>query len=67
MTFEDKLKELEKIVTSLEKGDCQLDEAMQLFEQGVALSKACNAQLEQARQKIVSIDDTEESEVQQND
>lgn len=57
MTFEDKMQELERIVTLLEKGECPLDEAMQLFEAGVALSKDCNLQLEQARQKINSIDD----------
>lgn len=67
MTFEDNLKELEKIVASLEKGDCQLDEAMQLFERGVTLSKACNEQLKQARQKIAYIDDSEDLEAHQDD
>lgn len=68
MTFEDKMKELERIVTVLEKGECRLDEAMQLFQEGVALSKACNEQLAQARQQLSTIDDQEETPVvQQND
>lgn len=59
MTFEDKMQKLEKIVTTLEQGECRLDEAMAMFETGVALSKECNQQLEQARQLIVRIDDEE--------
>ena len=56
------MKELEKIVTTLEKGECHLDEAMTLFKQGVNLSKECNNELEQAKQLLVTIDDAEQSE-----
>ncbi len=59
MTFEDKMKKLEMIVATLEKGECPLDEAMALFQQGVALSKDCHSELEKARQLITSIDDEE--------
>lgn len=62
MTFEDNMKELERIVTVLEKGECPLDEAMKLFQKGVALSKECNTRLEEARQMITSMDDGELSE-----
>ncbi len=52
MRFEDKLAELEIIVEKLEKGQISLDESLQLFEQGVILSRECNAMLETARQKV---------------
>lgn len=59
MDFENKLKRLEAIVEKLEKGDCSLDEATELFKEGVTLSKECNKQLEAAKQCIISIDDEE--------
>ena len=41
MSYEDAVKELEKILDSLEKGDISLDEAIKLFEKSVELSKVC--------------------------
>lgn len=51
-TFEESMEELEKIVEKLEKGDCPLDEAVKLFEQGMKLSNECNSVLDNAEQKI---------------
>ena len=51
-TFEESMAELEKIVEKLEKGDCPLDEAVKLFEQGVKISNECNTALDNAEQKI---------------
>ena len=50
--FEDKMQELEKVVTDLEKGDMNLDEALTKFEDGMKLSKECNKMLENAEKKI---------------
>lgn len=50
--FEESLKELESIVKKLEGGETTLDEMLELFEQGIARTKECNAQLENAEQKI---------------
>ena len=36
----------------LENGDASLDEMLELFEQGIARTKECNAQLKNAEQKI---------------
>ncbi len=52
MNFEDKLAELETIVEKLEKGQLSLDESLELFEQGITLSRECNAMLKNARQKV---------------
>ena len=50
--FEDSIKELEKIVESLEKGDCGLAESLDLFEKGIKLSKECNDMLVKAEKKV---------------
>ena len=51
-SFEQSIEELEKIVNTLEEGKCSLDEAVELFESGVKLSKECNELLDKAEQKI---------------
>ena len=51
-SFEDKMQELEKVVTDLEKGDMNLDDALVKFEDGMKLSKECNKMLEDAEKKI---------------
>ena len=51
-SFENKMKELEKIVNLLEKGDMNLDESMIKFEEGMKLTKECNKMLEDAEKKI---------------
>ncbi len=59
-TFEDSIEELEKIVKKLETGDCPLDEAVKLFEQGVKISKDCHKTLNQAEQKIKLLTEADE-------
>ena len=51
-TFEESLKELENISAKLESQDLPLDEAIDLFERGIKLSKECALKLESAKQKI---------------
>lgn len=50
--FESALKSLEDIVSQLESGDLTLDKALELFEEGVKLSRLCNAKLEEAERKV---------------
>ena len=50
--FESNLKQLEEIVTQLEGGDLTLDRALELFEEGVKISRYCNAKLEEAERKV---------------
>lgn len=51
-TFEESLKQLEAIVSKLERGDLPLEESVRLFEEGVKLSNACKEDLESAEGKI---------------
>jgi len=50
--FESSLKSLEDIVTKLEGGDLTLDRALELFEEGIRISRFCNSKLEEAERKV---------------
>jgi exodeoxyribonuclease VII small subunit len=50
--FEQALAELESLVARLERGDLALDEALKIFERGVALTRHCQASLQAAQQKV---------------
>lgn len=51
-TFEQALVRLEEVVRELESSQLPLDQALELFAEGISLSKYCNGCLEQAEQKI---------------
>jgi len=50
--FDAQLKELEQLVSRMEQGDLDLDEALRQFEHGVALVRQCEQQLQAAEQKV---------------
>ena len=50
--FEECLQRLEKIVDQLEKGEIPLEQALKLFEEGIALSNNCRNELEDAEGKV---------------
>jgi len=50
--FESALKSLEEIVAQLEAGDLSLDRALELFEEGIKLSRFCSSKLEEAERKV---------------
>lgn len=50
--FEAALAELESLVGQLEQGELTLEEALQRFEQGVALARVCRNTLQMAEQKV---------------
>ena len=52
-TFEQAMSRLEEIVTRLERGECDLDESMKLFEEGAKLAHSCNDMLDKAEQKVM--------------
>ncbi|MCA2004749.1 MAG: exodeoxyribonuclease VII small subunit [Ignavibacterium sp.] len=54
-SFEEKLKRLEQISELLESGDVQLEESINLFEEGIKLSKECLLILENAELKITKL------------
>ena len=50
--FEESMKDLELIVEKLEKGEQNLEKSLQLFEDGVEISKKLNDQLKNAEKKV---------------
>jgi exodeoxyribonuclease VII small subunit len=50
--FETALKKLEEIVKKLENGELSLDSALELFEEGVKLSRFCHSKLEEAERRV---------------
>ena len=51
-SFETSLAELEQIVTRLEDGDLPLETSLELFEQGIKLSRECRDRLTKAERRI---------------
>ena len=58
--FEDSIKELEKIVKTLDEGEPSLDESLKKFEKGISLIKVRQKELESAENKIKEL--TEDGE-----
>ncbi len=50
--FEKSFQQLEKIVQRLESEELPLDESLQLFEEGIRLSRFCHKRLEDVEKKI---------------
>ena len=50
--FETSLKELEKIVAELEKGEQPLEDQLKSFEKGVSLSRECMKRLEEVEKRV---------------
>jgi exodeoxyribonuclease VII small subunit len=50
--LEKSLSDLETIVEELESGDLPLDKAMKKFEDGIKLTRGCQAALKDAEQKV---------------
>lgn len=55
MTFEDAMRELEKLVDSLDKGDVSLDEAIAAYDRGSQLKDHCQKKLNEAKMKVETI------------
>ena len=50
--LEKSLADLELLVEELESGDLPLDKAMKKFEEGIKLTRGCQAALKDAEQKV---------------
>jgi exodeoxyribonuclease VII small subunit len=55
MSFETALKELEQIVTRLERGDVELEQSIEIYERGEALRAHCDQLLKRAEAKVERI------------
>ena len=51
-SFEESLDELEALVERMESGDLSLDESLQAFERGIALTRSCQGALEAAEKRV---------------
>ena len=60
MTFEESLKELEKLVDMLEKGDLDLDKSLDIYENAVKLRDHCRKILEVSERRVQKIMETSE-------
>ena len=49
------MERLEEIVDSLECGNCQLEDSLKLFEEGIKLSKYCETELKNIENKAAKI------------
>ncbi len=52
INLEKSLADLEELVEELESGDLPLETAMKKFEQGIKLTRGCQAALKEAEQKV---------------
>ncbi|EPY04779.1 exodeoxyribonuclease VII small subunit [Paenibacillus sp. E194] len=52
LSFEAAMDKLEEIVAKLESGDAPLEQSIELFQEGMMLSKLCSEKLEQVERKI---------------
>lgn len=51
-TFEQSIKQLERIVQELEGGDLPLETAIKKFEEGLKLTKFCSEKLDETEKKV---------------
>jgi exodeoxyribonuclease VII small subunit len=52
INLEKSLTDLEELVEELESGDLSLEKAMKKFEEGIKLTRGCQAALKEAEQKV---------------
>ena len=52
ISFEDALKDLEKIVEELNNGDMDLEKAITAYEKGIKLKNICEDRLKNAQERI---------------
>ncbi|WP_317294094.1 exodeoxyribonuclease VII small subunit [Ligilactobacillus saerimneri] len=64
LTFEQKMQQLEAIVSQLERGDVPLEEALTQFEKGVKLSADLKKTLDQAERTVAKVIDAQGNEIE---
>ncbi len=51
--FEDLMKELDSVVSSLESNELSLEESIEQYKKGIELSNKCRKLLEEAKEQVV--------------
>ena len=62
LTFEEAMKELEKLVDSLDEGDISLDEAISAYDRGSQLKDYCQKKLHEAKMKVETIQSSDNTD-----
>ena len=55
MKFEDKIKELEKIINELENGEIDLEDSIEKYTKAMKLVKECDEELKNVEERITKI------------
>lgn len=63
--FEQTLARLEDIVKKMESGNISLDESIEIYQEGITLSKQCSSMLEEAEGKVMAIVNKEQGIIEE--
>ena len=55
MSFEEAIRELEQVVTALDRGDVALEQSIALYKRGADLKARCEAKLKEAEEQVAQI------------
>ena len=61
--FERAMKRLEHIVEELEKGELDIDKSLEIFEEGIKMSRVCSKKLNEAEQRIEKLTRNDKGEL----
>ena len=61
--FEKAMNRLEHIVEELEKGELDIDKSLEIFEEGIKMSRVCSKKLNEAEQKIETLTKNKKGEL----
>ncbi|EUJ24903.1 exodeoxyribonuclease VII small subunit [Listeria grandensis] len=55
VSYEEAMKELENIVQALEEGNVSLEDSLDMYQRGIALTKLCQEKLAAAEDKLAKV------------
>ena len=61
--FEKAMKRLEHIVEELEKGELDIEKSLEIFEEGIKMSRVCSKKLQEAEQRIEKLTHNDKGEL----
>ncbi len=61
--FEKAMSRLEKIVEELERGDLDIDKSLEIFEEGIKMSRLCSKKLNEAEARIEKLTKNKKGEL----
>ena len=61
--FEKAMQRLEQIVEDIEKGELDIDKSLEIFEEGIKMSRVCSKKLNEAEAKIEKLTKNQKGEL----